>query len=398
MLFLWACTASSPVEEPLSPEPIAAVDPIEHVIDQVIRPASDGDEVAYTVELAAGDVVEGVFGGEARVSSVAEVLVWIDWEPGALWGHSGALVFHDGDSFTTVESDQVPLVNDEPMDLSRTIWNERAEDFEQQPVRDGPARAWEAVEVPEGDCCEDRAPLHRIALILYNYDKGPLRKDITDNVTNMQTALGQSGFDTVTVYLGDKKKEGLGQLKQFVAGHVGPEHCCDEIFIYYTGHGHKKTIDGKERWYIGVGKGSSKEKLFAEDFAKLLGGTSSCHVNVAIDACYSGGFIDALVANGVESVRTSASSTEKAWGGAYDGVVVGGVRTPDPYGRPEGETGSEWTSGFAKGLREGASTTASGRTLNDLGYDTALKNDIAAIAGKTNPTGASRTASCSCCF
>ena len=399
LLPLLGCLGHEPPVPPLETA-------LDAVLTEVIEPTHDGSTRAWAVELEPGDELIGLFDEEPRTTVHHELFVWIDDEPGALWGHEGRYVFYrfDGGTYEVVESDQVPLVNDEPLG-GEPVYDRVEEVHEGQPMRDGVRRAWEAVPVAErGDCCED-APRHRVAAVLYNYDKGPLRKDITDNVTNMKAALEASGFTVSVIYLGDKKLDGLQQLRDFVAAHSSEEHCCDEVFVYYTGHGHKKRVDGQDRWYFGLRRGykgedgsrSSKKRLYAEDFAAILGGLGSCHLNVAIDACYSGGFIDSLIAAGAETVRTSASSTEKAWGGAYDGARIGGQQVPDPYGRADGETGSEWTSGFAKGLREQADPGRSGRDLNDAGYDEALENDIAAIAGKTNPTGATRTAACSCC-
>lgn len=407
MLFLVACAASGPVENPpvvdVIADPVAVEAALAEVLAEVVQPG-DGSTRAWAVELSAGDEVAGLFDDAPRTTVTDELLVWIDDEPGAMWGHDTRLVFYSlaAGTYEVVESDQLPLVNDAPIE-GQPVFDDVDELHEGQPMRDGIRQPWQAVPVADrSECC---APPHRVAAVLYNYDKGPLQKDITDNVVNVKAGLEASGFTVSVIYLGDKSLDGLQRLRDFVASHSTDEHCCDEVFVYYSGHGHTKRVDGVDRWYMGLRKGykgedgsrSSKKRLYAEDFASILGGLSTCSLNVAIDACYSGGFIDALIAAGAETVRTSASSTEKAWGGVYDGARINGVQVADPYGRAQGETGSEWTSGFAKGLREQAAADKTGRELNDAGYDEALENDIAAIAGKTNPTGATRNEPCDCC-
>ena len=105
-------------------------------------------------------------------------------------------------------------------------------------------------------------------------------------------------------------------------------------FIYYTGHGKRRRVSGEYRWYFGLrhsyrgedGERSGRRRMYAEDFAQILSGLSSCHIHVVIDACYSGGFVEALkTIDGVESIHTSASSTEKAWSGAVDGASSFGM-------------------------------------------------------------------------
>ena len=213
------------------------------------------------------------------------------------------------------------------------------------------------------------------------------------------------------IYLGDREGRGLQQLRDFVAAHSGDEHRCDEIFVYYTGHGKETTIRGEKRYYFGLrteyrgedGSRPSQKRLYAEDLAEILSGLGSCHIHVVIDSCHSGGFIPALSAvKGVETIRTSAQADELAWGGDVDGANRG--RTPDSYGRADGERGSEFTSGFIKGLNERAETNRREGTEDaphdtvDEGLESAVENDIAAIAGRTHPTGWTRVVDdCNCC-
>ncbi len=81
---------------------------------------------------------------------------------------------------------------------------------------------------------------------------------------------------------------------------------------------------------------------------------------------------------------------------------AGGGRISDPHGRADGETGSEFTSGFVKGLNDRAAEnrrTDETDTPNesvDAGFTGAVDNDIAAIAGKTHPTSYTRTNDCPC--
>ncbi len=225
------------------------------------------------------------------------------------------------------------------------------------------------------------------------------------------TSSTGSGDTQPAIYLGDRRGTGLQQLRDFVQQYSGKEHCCDQVFIYYTGHGKRRRESGEYRHYFGLrfsyrgedGNRSGRRRMYAEDFAQILSGLASCHIHVLIDSCYSGGFVSALSAlDGVETVRTSAGDSEKAWGGAVDGA--NGGRTPDPYGRAQGEKGSEFTSGFVKGLTDLAAQhgdnakNLSGREIVSAGFSTAVANDIAAIARKTNPTGFTRAENeCDCC-
>lgn len=273
----------------------------------------------------------------------------------------------------------------------------------------------------EDDCCEGKTK-KKIALILYNFDQGPLRNDIGENVLGMAEAFRKNGFtvpvfesskgdgkELPAIYLGDSHGVGLQQLRNFIEDNSGPDHCCDEVFIYYSGHGNRGTVKGERRYWFGLRfsyRGENKqrigkERLYAEDFAEILSGLGSCHINVIIDSCHSGGFIPGLSSlKGVETVRTSVNENEEAYSGYYDDVVVKDVTFTDPYGQPEGEQGSEFTSGYIKALNDRAqtdNTAISAKELTEIGFAFAVANDVVAISGQTHPLSYTRENPCDCC-
>jgi hypothetical protein len=104
---------------------------------------------------------------------------------------------------------------------------------------------------------------------------------------------------------------------------------------------------------------------------------------------------------GIETIQASVAADELAYSGHYDTVSKGKVMIPDPYGRAQGEKGSEFTSGFVKGLEASAATkgdrTIPAAELAQVGFSAAVANDVAAISGKTHP-GFTQTANvCDCC-
>jgi hypothetical protein len=397
--------------------------------------------------LKAGDAISEEFSDDdPRVSTAPEWFFFIDRQPGSFFSHPVQFAYVNRITEAVVIEDRtdIPLLNGEPVWATPEAY-QNSEDIVFSNLLTGKGKDdlifKETFEIPQEqqtppeefitdppveehrECCPEPRP--RFALILYNFDKGPLRRDISDNVTGMASALQTNGYTVPNfpsstgsggnqsgIYLGDKRGHGLQQLRDFVAEHDDEEDCCEEIIIYYTGHGGKKRINGRDRYCFGLrfryrgedGNRSGKKKLFAEDFAQILSGLKSCHIHIIIDACHSGGFIDPLFTlPGVETVRVACDENEKAWSGRYD--AANGGRTPDPYGRADGEKGSEFTSGFVKGLNENAQSRPVGspptpaRELVDIGFLESMENDISAIAGKTHPTGMTRidNSDCDCC-
>jgi hypothetical protein len=438
---------------------ISREEAVQIVLDEVIGSADNETIVAriWHEPLSTGAIISNEFAdeGEGRESAASEWFVWIDDAPLAFYSHSARYVYVDGmtGAVEVEKADEAPALN------GSSLW-ETEEDFDDQSciIFDNIADSFSEMAAPgygltsvslaagyvrpadnyraalnENDqadqCCKGKGK--RIALILYNFDNGPLQKDITDNVNGMAEALAAHKFTVPqfnnsmgyvnsstgkvitapAIYLGDPNGRGLKQLRDFVKEYSGPEHCCDEIFIYYTGHGKAANVSGQMRYYFGTrfnyrgeaDNRSGQNRLYAEDFAEILSGLGSCHIQVVIDACHAGGFISALSGvKGVETVRVSVAANELAWGGDIDGA--NGGKTPDPYGRAQGEKGSEFTSGYVKGLKDRAAAMTRydapipAGELTDVGFTAALANDIAAIAGKTHPTGYTRIKNvCDCC-
>jgi len=443
---------------------ISREEAVQIVLDEVIGSADNQSIVArmWHEPLSAGAVISNEFAddGEGRVSNGSEWFVWIDDEPLAFYSHSVRYVYVNETTgeVKVEEADEAPTLNGSLLweteedfdDQSCIIFDNAVASSAESAVDDNsstlaPDRSLTSVLMTHSyiwpsdniyaapsannqadQCCEGKGK--RIALILYNFDNGPLQKDITDNVNGMAEALAAHKFTVPqfnnsmgyvnsstgkvitapAIYLGDPNGRGLQQLRDFVKEYSGPEHCCDEIFIYYTGHGNAANASsyyfGTRFSYKGEDRNrTGQNRLYAEDFAQILSGLGSCHIQVVIDACHAGGFISALSGiKGIETIRVSVAANELAWGGDVDGA--NGGKTPDPYGRAQGEKGSEFTSGFVKGLNDRAAAMRKGDApipageLTDVGFTAALANDIAAIAGKTHPTGYTRIKNtCDCC-
>ncbi|MEM9160384.1 MAG: caspase family protein [Verrucomicrobiota bacterium] len=432
----------------LSPEEALAV-----LKSKVVLPADEDRLVRISpAPLSPGDRISEEFSDDVwRTAEGGEWLFLIDRNPGAYLSRNleYVLVRSETQIFLGSDFSEIPLVNDEAVwsddpayqkaivdntvALGTEGWQRNFNDeaTPQEPLKRGPPQE-EFVNIPDRstfeECCPE--PRRRFALILYNFDKGPLRKDISDNVEQMSTAMRDNGYTVPqfpsstnpsspqrqpAIYLGDRRGNGLQQLRDFVAEHDDEDDCCEEIFIYYSGHGKQETVSGQKRYSFGLrfnykGEGNDragKKRLYAEDFAQILSGLKSRSIHIVIDACHSGGFIDALGAlKGVETIRTSCSEDEKAWSGQIDRVKKSGQPlVQDPYGQSQGEKGSEFTSGFAKGIREHNASRPSGspptpaRRLTDIGFVESGKNDVTALSGKTNPTGQTRIDSkdCNCC-
>ena len=253
-------------------------------------------------------------------------------------------------------------------------------------------------------------PKRHFALLLYNFDEGPIGEDIRDNLKTMAEALklngyrvlefvheGSSGERMPYIHLGDKNGYSLFQIRNFVYSHDDENDVNEEIFIYYTGQTSKTTVGRKEQSYIELMHHYAGEKadrkpelrMYAEDLADLLSGLKSRHLNVVIDSNHSGGFIDSLLkVKSIESVATSCKVDEYSYSGVYDSTAG---QTPDPYTRSAGERGSEFTSGFAKGLMDHMMTKSPDddplppHKLVEIGFNAAVANDASAIAGATHP-------------
>jgi len=426
------------------------------VLDGVIG-NGDGQTIIarlWPVPLSSGDIVSGEFAdtGEGRVSTGSEWLVWIDDHPYAFFSHSVRYAYVNAATGAAAveEAYEAPALNgnllwetEEDLADAAFIIFDNTTDFLYESalagsrsmraagggltaasvVRTAVGSAGRSMKVQnEADpCCEGKG--ERIALILYNFDNGPLRNDIEQNVIGVAAALQKHSFTVPqfvsstgdgkihpAIYLGDNKGTGLQQLRDFVTEHSGADHCCDEIFIYYTGHGKEQTVGGQKRYAMGArfnykgedGKRSGQRRIYAEDLAEILTGLGSCYIQVVLDACHSGGFVNALSGvKGIQTIQASAGADELAYSGYYDAVQKGKATIADPYGRAQGEKGSEFTSGFVKGLEDSAATkgdrTIPAGELAQIGFSAAVANDVAAISGKTHPGFTQTANACDCC-
>lgn len=439
---LAGCAKSEP-EEPVPPplldKKMAAAKVIAAVGDTTSKPLVIRAAQDY---LKPGTPVGEALGDAARTTRSEEWFFVADLNPLALPGHAITYYFVDRKTGDIAElaASSYPLINDDelwesiegiddPRDLVYSNLNYfREKDGKIILPGDGegtPTPPDEFISDPpsetEHECCPE--PRRRIALLLYNFDSGPLRNDISNNITGMAGALRANGYTVPNfppstgrgnpapaIYLGDKRGRGLQQIRDFVSDHDDEEDCCEEIIVYYSGHGNERTENGKKRYYFGLrtnyrgenGNNPARKRMYAEDLAAILGKLKSCHIHVVLDCCHSGGFIDALFTlPGVRTVRVSCTADEVAWGGDVDSVRRQGRVTQDPYGRANGESGSEFTSGFVKGLNDHIATNPGvtpARPLVDIGFVRSGQLDVTALAGATHPTGQTRiSGSCDCC-
>jgi hypothetical protein len=248
-----------------------------------------------------------------------------------------------------------------------------------------------------------------------NDASGEDANDMGDNITEMARALGARGFEVSSA----DSWAGFQQAVDRLARRV---RCCDEVLVYYTGHGSRRAgdvrkdwgymVDGQVHYLVADSQHSTSSVRYAaknvdvRTFALQLSRLKTCHLHVVIDACYSGGFVEPLLSTlpGLETIQTSASSTEKAWSSAIesapalgaDGKPVSPARTvSDPWGRGAGETGSEFSSGFVRGI-DRAPADANLQGLAQAGFTAAVADDVTAQAGWTHPVNRSRMGGCIC--
>lgn len=382
--------------------------------------------VARIHRLRAGDRVSHLGSDDIRLIEEDEWFVWVDDMPFTMLGHPTRFLFISDESgnIDVEERDNAPVVNDE------VLWD----DFEipESVVLDNRAKYTVAEkEVPgltggesklaaqqmshalkvidvDDPCCEGKFK-HKIALLLRGHDSGHLRGDIEDNLKNVATALRDHEFEVPQFPAGKRNKlvdgvsvwtrRGLENLRKFVEEHSGPEHCCDQILVYYTGHGGERNSKNEDhRFFLPLSFGYNGEdgsrpirrkRLYPSDLADLLRPLGSCHINVVIDACHGGAFKPALESlPGVESIVYSADAGEFARGGQFDA----------DHGAPDPTSGSEFTSGFVVGLASTKPTELTAQQIVNEAFVESGKYDGAEAAGLTTPSGCNREAECHCCL
>ena len=400
----------------------------------------------YDIPLDEGTEIEDLASQFIARIDRAGWLFFLDSDPLAFWEHPARLVLvpMDGSkprtypamSWPEVAVEREPglhwlLVSDDPK--RRTAVNSPRRGKPTIPQK--PPRKF----VPREKCQEEVEPIRRgggpkkqdckkYALILKGNPKPPewqgeppssVDVDMLDNVAGMTAALRTKGYlvgacltwrDDVSEDRDIPRNFQRRSFVNLIDRLARDVKCCDEVIIYYTGHGTRKkatkkqmedATDGKTH-SLGIAGGVTATELAAQ-LAKLR----SCHINVLLDCCYSGGFIKPLGRlAGVERVHTSSRYDEVSYGGDVDRVVLSnGQVVQDPSPRP-GEKGSEFSSGYIQGIK-GAPADATARELFDKGFDKAVENDVTAIAGRreprrgtftgqTHPTGISRAKDCDC--
>lgn len=401
----------------------------------------------YRWLLQRGELVQDMVGDAVVTGQRPTWLFFVDEDPLAFWSHSARLILVAAGGQTAAQqlqisswphivheiaADELPWVQIDRDDKPAPVPDPGTGDNPPPPHR--PPRRF----VPRALCQEEAPPkagrrgekeqCKKYAIILRGNSKPPdfegdeplaVDEDLANNVKGMSGALRAHGFEVnvATNYRDDVSEdidlpEGY-QRKSFcnlIKKLAEIVKCCDEVIIYYTGHGTRKraaahkedATDGFTHYLVIAGGVTATE--FKDQLAKI----HCCHINVMIDACYAGGFLKPLARlPGVERIHTSSRSDEPSYSGSVDQVMLSnGAIVNDPYGRSQGETGSEFSSGYIEGIKH-APLDASARDIMDKGYDEGIDKDVCALACRlepklgtfkrqTHPQGISRAVECDC--
>ena len=411
---------------------------IQIALDQHIYPSDDHQMVAllWPEPITPSDEIRGAYDDVGFQPTNESWFVWIDDDPFAYFSHPVRYLFIDRTNAETeiLERDELPLLNDEAMwgDADEYLNEENRifsnfEDFRLLSVQvtdysnilfrqekyssKALIESLESLSLQSGDekWCDGKG--HKVAILLSGADFGNLFGDIVDNITLMRSALEAKGYTAYGVFLGRSGKDGYARLGEIIKEHQGPEHCCDQIIVYYTGHGKVEEVFGEEQFFFGLRpKSKGEKKLSGEVFAAVVAGMGSCHIQVIVDACYSGALLDDFKDyENIETITTSAARDERAYSGVLDGAETSSkINVRDPWipseGRWDGDTrggrprepGSEFSSGFIKGITEFPGNADVASALIDAALLEALENDVTALAGRTHPVHWHRIRGCNC--
>jgi|GEM_PF-3264655 len=378
--------------------------------------------------LNSGDTIEEIDSNFRRTSNDYEWFAIIDRRPGAFLSKPLEYVFlkYRTQEIQVTQHSDFPLLNGDPLYPDSAAYHSRhdiifsnsssdSEESKENLKTETAAHILNSIaEITPPRMASDKSPFakQRFAILMSNYDSGHVGEEIAANIENMDTALKTSGYEVVNfvsnprteemapwLNLKQERNRGLVQLRNFVRKHQRDKNACEEILIYFCGKTDIEETRNGPRAYIPLigayaGEDSDRKpdkKFYPEDFADILSGLKSCHINVVIDANHSSSFIKPLLKlSKIETVIASCSSRQYAYTSYHD---LGPNGVPDPYGRYDGERGSEFTSGFTKGLIENLNTERSPLSAHEIvaiGYKSAVANDLSFISGMTYPEFAAR--------
>ena len=442
LLALSACTRDKQ-EEPTSTAPTINLlnrdDAAQFILDNIDLQGTEPLEVRLLDRmLNTGDIIEEIDAKYRHTANDYEWFALIDRHPGAFMSRplEYALLNYRTQQVNVSKHNEFPKLNGSPIyptlasyknqrDIifSRTQSGERAKgpSFASSRSLVGSAAILNAINsVKTPRMAEDNSPYQKrhFAVLMNNYEGGPIGEEVEANLANMAEAMNANGYEVVPfisdpageetepfLHLKQARNRGLFQLRNFVKRHDDENDTCENMLIYITGKMDVEQTRTGLRPYISLeeyyaGEDNDRKpnkKFYPEDLADILSELKSCHINIVIDANHSGAFIEPLLRlPKVETVTASCAAEEYAYTSYYE---LADADTPDPYGRADGERGGEFTSGFTKGLMD-TSTLGSSELpayqIVSIGYKSAVSNDISFIAGKTHPTVAARVKSSRC--
>jgi len=399
----------------------------------VAREGNPGPQIIYRFSQPLQPGATITTGPDASPRTIARPswLFYVDDDPFAEWSHAGRIFLYasSGDNVDIQNVGGYPEIQGASGEWV-IVESQLARDKQAAAQQLDPVSAAQLLRLP-GDRdhysdripCKDLAPAaktsacKKYALLVKGASKTPpfeagatpAEKDISENVANVQSALATHGFETTVAASANDLKDQVETLAAKVK-------CCDEVILYYSGQGARSESAfpsanepypadhvARRAHYLVLDKPISGTEL-----RESLGKLKTCHLQVVIDASYSGGFINALgQLPGLESFRASSRFDEPSYAGGVDRVLLSnGLTVTDPYGRAQGGLGSEFTSGFVKGLKA-APPDASSADLVHQAFEEAIQNDVTAIAGQkdsglvprkyeTHPPGITRIVKCDC--
>ena len=423
VLFIWVVASSCHAP----PTSAGGAPDREHAINallrEVIQPAALDHRVVATGmdrPLSPGQQVtteNGADGPEVVFSTTASAWFFlVDDDPLALWSHPVRYVLIDADTNAVTVSprgwrpfvDGVPVLPDTlkgalggPGVVYRNFALSAAPPVRSMSVLGLPQLPPPG---PSADCPNGHIP-HRYAILVAGGDRNNHTFDeaMRNDIAQLNSHLPQFGFaqgptaggtstddagNATTVLLYGKDSPNVGQaFADRLSALAGIMECCDELFIFYDGHGFepKKNADGTTGYALAMGQ----NKVTTDDVTKRLNALKSCHVYLVVDACYSGGFIDMVTKGSSKVERASSSSSETSPRHVHLKLDKDGNLDPEINGSGYPQT---FIEGLDSSLTEGHPTSMLGLLTDGVARADALDPD----AKKDGATTRSRNGAGAC--
>ncbi len=430
------CGTDAPPEEqqapptwPRVPSDLTAVE--RRVIDEVVHPETlDHDVIvvgAPEAITAGTEITAGAYAGAPALDPLAEQsrLYVIDDAPDELSGHalryvlvgenSGDLAVYPAAAWPRAGGVLLlPTSTSELITDAHLVYATNTEPFVSLPAIERPTdTAAQRSHVP---CASGRAP-RRFGVVAVG--SGAFSDRMASGAVAVWKKLAAADFSLSGAW-GDVD---TGAAKKFLDGLAALEtkvECCDEVLVYIVSHGMRYVsrkdasgrtvlvpcteggrLSGPGNWTPATcGAGESfrygleigKQTVWENDLAAALKKLNACHVNVFIEACYSGGVASALSSlPGVEHAFSTAQDDEESTGGGPGDTMTPATgyllrRWPSP-------TQSDFGTAFAGAVEAAQSDNP---FVNNKGG--VLGYWYQAANGKTDrPYSYARQGPCPCC-